>query len=171
MWKKDWSKDITEVTIVALSVTSLYEGTYKNRKGHYVTESHFSSLQAFYNTCHCHPFTYTFIHWWQRLSCSSSGAIWRPVSFSGTFDMQLGEPEIQTSDLSFARPPTLPPELQPPQYCHHGQLQKQDSVTSWPFLLFSFLGQYPNLASYLIGTRGQAWARADPFTCPHLLLF
>ena len=60
-------------------------------------------LKALYNTCHIHPFTHTFIHWWRRLPCKVPTAHQEQFGVQylaqGHFDMQLGGAGILTSDL------------------------------------------------------------------------
>ena len=68
-----------------------------------------------YNTCHIHPFTHTFIHWWQKLP----GKL--PTAHQEQFGvqylaqthlgMQLGGAWIRTSNLPITRQPGLPPFL------------------------------------------------------------
>ena len=77
----------------------------------------------FYNTCQIQPFTFTFIHWWQRLPCKVPTAHQEQFGVQylaqGFFDMQLGEAGIQTSNLRITRRPALPPEPQQPSlYCN-----------------------------------------------------
>ena len=73
-------------------------------------------LKPLYITCHIHPFTHTFIHWWhgQRLPCMvptcSSGAQYLTQR---CFDMQPGEPGIRASVLPITGKPASPPEEQP----------------------------------------------------------
>ena len=55
-------------------------------------------LKALYNTCHIHPFTHTFIHWYRSPPCKAptaqptiaQGTIWGSVFCTGHFDMQPG---------------------------------------------------------------------------------
>ena len=77
-------------------------------------------LEALYNTCQIHPFTYTFIHWhwWQRLPCKVPAAHQEQVGVQYLaqrhFNTQLGGARIRASDPQITRRPALPPELQPP---------------------------------------------------------
>ena len=60
-------------------------------------------LKVLYNTCHIHPFTHTFIHWWQMLPRKVPAAHQEQFGVQylaqGHFNMQLGGAGIQTSDL------------------------------------------------------------------------